>query len=74
MDTSKEDDLPSDKTSKDVCENFFLCNREHHNIMFIGVNLLLIIKTLQLLLLWQFQELFNYVKLSVCSVRFIPLT
>lgn len=55
MDTSKEDDLPSDKTSKEVCESFLLCNREHCNILGFGVNLLLSIKTLQLLLLWQFQ-------------------
>lgn len=66
MDTLKEDDLSSDKTSKEVCESFFLCNREHRDIMFIGINLLLHIKTVQLLLLWHFQELFIYVKLSVC--------
>lgn len=40
MDTSKEDDLPSDKTSKEVRESFFLCHREHPNIMFIAVDLL----------------------------------
>lgn len=72
MDTSKEDDLPSDKTSKEVRESFILCHREHDNIMFIAVALLLSNKTTSITTVTVSGAV--YVKLSVCSDTFILLT